>query len=111
MAELQIDKSRNGGRATIQVGDVVVLCLPENPTTGFRWQLLPLDGSAIQLESDSFELATSALGRGGTRRLKFTAVNNGSCVLQLQYRRSWEQRAVESFAMTIEVVANCRLGK
>jgi inhibitor of cysteine peptidase len=109
MAQLQFDQSRNGGTATAQIGDLIEIRLPENPTTGYRWQLPPLDGGAtVELESDEYDVSSPAVGSGGLRRLSFRAVREGACTIDLHYRRSWEKQAADSFTMTIDVAVQAK---
>lgn len=78
--------------------------LPENPTTGYRWQLASELGTALQLEDDSFQAGNEAVcGAGGVRRWRFRAGSEGATELAIHRRRSWEHRAAETFNVTIRV--------
>lgn len=83
----------------------MVVRLPENPTTGYRWQIAS-DDSCLRLDDDRFEGAQSPRGAGGARVLVFEAVRAGSVSLQLLKSRSWESgKPIEEFAVNLDVQA------
>lgn len=89
------------------IGDEVVISVPENRTTGYRW-MVPAQAQAangeqgiadIELVADDFELGTTGVadttaepkaGAGGHRRMIFRANGAGHVVLPLALRRSFQ---------------------
>lgn len=89
MAEIIITEAQNGGTISINVGDVVIISLQENPTTGYRWQIDAATG--VTLTSDEFFGVSLAPGGGGERKLSFTAPASGTFQVRAILRRGWEQ--------------------
>jgi inhibitor of cysteine peptidase len=81
--------SSNGQTIRLAVGEVIELRLAENPTTGFRWQLMANEGSACSVVSDRFEEPSGAPGGGGQHSWMIEATEPGACVIELRYRRRW----------------------
>jgi inhibitor of cysteine peptidase len=89
MAQVELTSADHGATISIQLADEVLLRLPENPTTGFRWELEP--EALVEIIGDTFELADEPLlGSGGTRVLRLRAAKTGSGRLQLKHWQPWE---------------------
>lgn len=77
---------------SLQRGQTLILTLPSNPTTGYRWTLR--DVSAEQLKSLGPEVFSSPqndlIGGDGTSTWRFEAADSGSGRLYLTYQRPWE---------------------
>jgi inhibitor of cysteine peptidase len=102
---IKINDADNGGKAEPRVGESFEVQLPENPTTGYVWHLhLPVD-PFLEVEEDSFAGSQGAYGIGGLRRWRFRALQEGVITLEIEHRRSWEPKAVETFKVTVEVKA------
>ncbi|WP_416974233.1 protease inhibitor I42 family protein [Streptomyces sp. 4F14] len=91
MGEVRV--SARDSRARVRAGDDLVVELPENPTTGFRWEVRGIEG--LELTGDDYTPApapapTGLVGAGGTRVLRLRAREAGEGRLELVYRRSWE---------------------
>jgi inhibitor of cysteine peptidase len=102
---IDVDKSHNGRELELPIGETLDLRLPENPTTGYRWQARAAGQPALELSQDSVERHGPAIGDGGVRRWTFRAVQAGVARLDMELRRSWEQRAVDTFSVVIRVAA------
>ncbi|MFT3792582.1 MAG: protease inhibitor I42 family protein [Rudaea sp.] len=84
--------SQDGTALDLRAGDVVVLRLAENPTTGYRWEVVEARG--FEHEADDFTGApASGTGRGGERALRFKATATGAARIDLVLRRNWESAA------------------
>ncbi|MBB6341970.1 inhibitor of cysteine peptidase [Pseudomonas fluvialis] len=75
-------------------GQTLILSLPSNPTTGFRWQLF--DGAPqvlAQLGPEVYRVPEEAgiVGSAGLSTWRFQATLPGQGRLLLQYQRPWEQ--------------------
>src|SRR5438105_9627169 len=99
---LSLSTADDGSRRSVDVGDRVTVSLPENPTTGYRWQV-EVDDAVLRLVDDRFEAPTPARGAGGRRVLVFDAAGAGSTTLRLENRRSWgSDPPSEAFAVRLE---------
>jgi inhibitor of cysteine peptidase len=66
MTEILIGEGHNGASISAKAGDVLLIKLPENPTTGFRWNVTEADPRLLQLQADDF-VADRGAGTGGGR--------------------------------------------
>jgi inhibitor of cysteine peptidase len=104
MSEITLSNADNGKTLTLKPGQTLTLQLTENPTTGYRWSIAPFNDQLLKLTDDRFDLPnSSAMGSGGKRVFTFQATRSGQINLNLNQKREWEDSAVESFNLTIEV--------
>ena len=90
-----VTREQDGETASLRRGEEVLLSLPENPTTGYRWAFVT---EGLDLAEDSYlGQAESAAGAGGTRRVRLVANRPGAASLSATLQRSWEgpSRAVD----------------
>ena len=75
----------------VSPGDSIVLRLPENPGTGFRWLANAEPSGGLVPSADNFEQPGPTLpGAAGQRVLAFHANLPGSYVLRAKLWREWE---------------------
>jgi inhibitor of cysteine peptidase len=90
MATYRLGKSDGGKVVSVRQGDEIVVALPENPTTGYRWAI-DLSGSILKLAGPPAFLGTGeTVGSGGVRTFTVIAEEVGDSVLTFQLRRPWE---------------------
>jgi inhibitor of cysteine peptidase len=99
---IELGPSDAGTSRSVHVGDVITVRLPENPTTGYRWQS-DADDVRLKVVDDRFEGADVPRGTGGHRVLVIEAVKAGSARLHLAMRRSWESGAPPNEEFTVEL--------
>jgi inhibitor of cysteine peptidase len=92
----------------VRVGpnDVIVIQLPENPTTGYRWEVDRLDEQFMGLEASTFSGPQGpAVGAGGTREIRLRPKGAGRGSVHLKNARIWEpaDAAIDRFDLTVEV--------
>ncbi|WP_168800973.1 protease inhibitor I42 family protein [Peteryoungia ipomoeae] len=92
---------------TADLGDVLLVELEENPTTGYRWELtekgdLPLVTSGFTPPADT------APGAGGLRRFSFDADTAVEHRLIFRLQRAWERpdQFIKSFKVIVRVRDN-----
>jgi inhibitor of cysteine peptidase len=106
MTEVTLGAADRGRLIEVAPGSRVLLRLPENPSTGYRWELEPLEGDALKRQADTYQPpATLAPGAGGVRVFDFLARSPGNVVLRLRLRRPWEPAgaAAETFEVTVQI--------
>jgi len=118
------DAKSSGGRAinlgiadsgkTVKaaVGDLVLIKLQANPSTGYTWSAADLaKDSAVELKSKKFLTASQMNaeiqpkpGQGGETTFTYRVVRTGKAAISLSYRRPWEKKTApaKAFAVTIE---------
>jgi inhibitor of cysteine peptidase len=98
-----VDETFNGRTIDVTVGQTIEVRLPENPTTGFSWQLTSDGGPACTMTGDQFIAPAGPPGKGGDHTWNFKAVRPGECDIELGYRRRWESSATASRTFKIHV--------
>ena len=102
----------SGKTVKAAVGDLVLIKLQANPSTGFTWSAADqAKGSAVALTSKKFLTASQMNaeiqpmpGQGGETTFTYGVVRTGKATISLSYRRPWEKKAkpAKAFAVTIE---------
>ena len=85
---------------TVKAGETFEVQLPGNPTTGYRWQWVPVQPSAkIGLLSAGYQVGNfvhqgdgrqGPIGGGGAHVFGFQAREAGDVTLVFEYRRTFE---------------------
>jgi len=69
----------------------LVVRLPSNPTTGYRWALAQQSTPVLEPEgAPTHEKGAGAEGASGTETWRFAPTQAGEGTLRLEYRRLWE---------------------
>jgi inhibitor of cysteine peptidase len=99
----------NGKSVEVKKGDLIVIQLDGNPSTGYNWEAKDLDSSMFeQVGEPEFKSGNpdpNIVGAGGTLTLTFKALKTGIATLALVYHRSWEPdvEPLDTFSVTITV--------
>jgi inhibitor of cysteine peptidase len=109
-SEVNLSAKDNRGQVEVDTGQILVLTLESNPTTGFRWQVVEVQEAVLGPKGEAeFEVA-SALdppppGTGGVEIFRFEAVEAGETLLELVYHRPWEEgvEPLETFSVRVIV--------
>jgi inhibitor of cysteine peptidase len=91
----------------VHQNDVIVVRLPVNPTTGYRWAIEGIDEEVLEPEESDFNLRPDAgIGGGGERRLGFRAKRAGTARVELKLARAWEEESsgIDRYGFTIQVL-------
>ena len=99
-----IDESADGTTIGLGVGEAVELRLPENASTGFRWQLREGGAPACRTsEADRGAPAGAPPGQGGTHAWRIEGAQPGIGDLALDFGRPWESASVRRFRLRVRV--------
>lgn len=100
---LEITDQANGKTVVLEAGQTLVIRLPENPTTGYRWAVE--SSGAMRLDRDEFFPIGTGVGAGGTRQQQWHTESSGKHQILLVLQRSWEapNMAIERFSLTVAV--------
>ena len=101
MATVEVD--RLGDTVELQVGDEVLVRLPENPSTGYRWELDASRGGLELAEDTYVGPRGSTVGGAGERHFRLRATGEGAAQVQLRLARSWEDGAAEQGSVAVSV--------
>jgi inhibitor of cysteine peptidase len=109
--EVHVDVDDAGSQVELEGGQILVVTLESNPTTGYRWEqaenqesILEQMGEAEFKPSDTGE--PPLVGAGGWEIFRFKAISAGQMTLQLVYHRSWEEGVEPINTFSIEVIVN-----
>ncbi|SPL69749.1 protease inhibitor I42 family protein [Acinetobacter stercoris] len=78
----------------MKVGENIIFKAPENPSTGYQWQLMQpvkLFKSEETYNTQITDADEQIVGAGGERVFRFTALKPGYEVIDLAYVRAWEK--------------------
>lgn len=102
----ELTRADNGKFVRLRAGETLSICLPENPTTGSRWQVEQSDVEVLVPADSTYEARGTGVGSGGLRRLSFRGVSPGKGNLLLSQHRPWRKKnpADPTFSLEIEVV-------
>jgi predicted secreted protein len=101
---IELDEAAAGRQVKIEVGQRLRVTLPENRTTGYRWQVGGDCGGILAAEDDQARAGSGLPGAGGERFWVFAAKAEGRCELRFESARAWEKSAtgkVVSFPVTV----------
>jgi inhibitor of cysteine peptidase len=110
MTAIEVTAVDDGKTVTARPGDEIVVVLPENATTGYRWQL-DQSGDLVRLLSDGYREAAAAddeepvFGRGGLREFRFAVDGSGVGTVSLKHWREWEgdSSVTQRVSFTVDV--------
>ncbi len=107
--EIHINEKDDGGQVELETGQVLVVTLESNPTTGYRWEVDQIQTSILvqmgETEFEPFEEDKPAVGTGGWEIFRFKAVSTGQMTLNMAYRKSWEEdEPLKTFS--VDVIVN-----
>jgi inhibitor of cysteine peptidase len=101
-----IGEKLNGKDVEVPQGGSLIVRLPGNPTTGYRWAVAGDPAPLRFLKTRNMKSSASpSLGAPGIQELKFAAPSIGISTLTLEYRRPWEhgEPAAKTFSVKINV--------
>lgn len=104
----RFNEEANSAEVTIPIGETFEICLKENPTAGFRWNLDSRGGPSCVLLNEHFSPEHQALGSPGIHHWNFKAVAPGRSTIKLTYRRSW-QKSSPARTFRLEIRAGDRV--
>lgn len=99
----------NGRQVRLAPGQVLVVSLASNPTTGYSWEVIEADAAVLQQQGEAeFQQSETGdqqmVGVGGTETLRFAAAEPGQTTLTLVYHRPWEKDVEPLETFSVEVV-------
>jgi inhibitor of cysteine peptidase len=103
VSDLLLGLEDGGREVSVRAGDRILLRLPENPTTGYRWQGSFPEG--LRLEEDRDLPGALVPGAAGVREFRLAPARPGRYELALARTQAWEGPAAadERFRLTVRV--------
>jgi inhibitor of cysteine peptidase len=103
---IQLTEAEDGQVINMAQADRLNITLPENPTTGYRWEISGIDAAVLRLEKSTYALGPhGAPGGGGIRTISFQGLSPGTSSLVLKLWRSWvgDPSVIRRFGVIINV--------
>lgn len=104
MTERIVNLTTDMQRVTLQLGDVLRLCLVETPTTGYLWSRVGPLPAEMNEHGVEFHPASDAIGGGGRRCFIYSCQQHFVGDLVFELRRPWLPDKVEK---TVRVTVKC----
>jgi inhibitor of cysteine peptidase len=105
MSEI-LNEADNGRTVELRVGDDVVLRLPENAATGYRWAFDAVDRGLVEIKEGEYISASNTVGGGGEAQWIIHAKATGVTQVKLKRWRHWEgeRSVIERYEFTLQIV-------
>jgi inhibitor of cysteine peptidase len=103
---MNVNESQNGTSVDLQTGDMLVITLEGNPTTGYQWEMLPNTDGIVELQGvPEYKSGGNLVGSGGKYSFNVKAVKAGTTRVDLKYYRSFEAGVppIQTFSIDITV--------
>ncbi len=100
---LKVDDQIRGKIVEAKLGEHIEICLPENPTTGYRWVFKQTGEPVCTLLADHFEPGAKVAGGPGMHHWQFKVTAEGTAEIELAYSRSWESAAGASRTFDVRI--------
>jgi len=109
--EVNVDEDNDGSQVELEQGQILVVTLESNPTTGYRWEVVETQESILeQMGEAEFKPSQTGepplIGAGGWEIFRFEAISAGQMTLKLGYQRPWEEGVEPIKTFSIQVVVN-----
>jgi len=109
--EVNVDEKDADSQVEIEQGQILVVTLKSNPTTGYSWEVVETQESILQQMGEAeFKQSDTGgpplVGVGGWEIFRFKAISAGQTSLKLVYHRPWEEGVEPINTFSIEVVVN-----
>ena len=102
-----VSAAQTGASVELAANQDLVVRLPSNPTTGYRWIYVEPKDAVLRVDGpstfESTQTAGGVVGAGGTEVWKLAPLKPGLQQLRFEYRRPWEQGVAPSQIATYAV--------
>ncbi len=107
---VNVNASDSSGQVNISVGDLLIVKLDSNKTTGYSWNISSISNTGVIAKvSDEYITPPPSdppmTGQGGYEKWTFEALEAGTANISMKYIRPWETTAepAENFSITVNV--------
>ncbi len=92
--DLKVTEESSGKEVALTVGQTFTISLPENPTTGYRWNFGKNGAPICSLVRDSFKPNSQNVGSPGVHEWHFRADTPGTATIEMRLSREWDASSV-----------------
>jgi len=103
---IDLTEQNDGQTIDIHLGQSLVVSLPENATTGYRWAIDHVDTAIVEVREGEPQYGSGAIGSGGRAQWVFAPKAPGTTSIALKRWRHWEgdRSIVERFRIELRVL-------
>lgn len=111
LKDIHVNARDNGRQVYLKPGQVVVVTLESNPSTGYQWEVSAVDTEVLQQMGKAEFLSSVSTGKqivgaGGMERFRFKALKVAESSLKLIYHRPWEKEAEPAGNFLIQIIVH-----
>ncbi len=100
-----LSEKDDGSLVHLKLGELLVVTLEGNPSTGYTWEVTPADQAVLALQGEpEFKAESDLIGAPGMMNLTFKAIAEGQQALILVYRRPFEKDVAPQKTVSFTVV-------
>ncbi len=106
VANVTLDAMADGTTQQLKVGEIMAINLESNPSTGYAWYATISDTKVlVQMGEPQYNepSSSSVVGAAGTQTFFFQAIESGTSLVTLEYKRGWEANVAPEKTVTINV--------
>ena len=105
MRRVVVGEGENATEVAMDLGDTLVLRLPENSAAGYQWTVTSIDHHTLEVATEAYESARAGIGSAGASVRTFTAKRAGRTRLELKKVRPWnpDDPAAQTFWVELNI--------
>ena len=109
LKDIPVGVRDNGRRVDLKPGQVLVVTLESNPSTGYQWEVSAVDTAVLQQMGKAEFLPSGSTGKqivgsGVMERFRFKALKVAESSLKLVYHRPWEKEAEPAGTFLVQII-------
>ncbi len=105
--EVNLDAGNNKDCIRIEKGNVIVITLEANASTGYTWDVAAVKERVLRYKGKDYvqssQAETPTVGAPGKEVLRFKAIGQGISSLRLVYHQPWDKKAKAAQIFTVKV--------
>ncbi|HPL63124.1 MAG TPA: protease inhibitor I42 family protein [Syntrophales bacterium] len=103
-ATVSLSEADCGKSIEATAGDMLMVVLEGNPTTGYTWEAKSGEGCVLKSAGSRYEPARPIPGSPGTFFFSFLPIKPGQAIMEFIYHRPWEKAPpLKSCTLTVIV--------
>lgn len=88
---------------TLPVGTSITIHLPNNPTTGYSWDIKNTDLKIVKVETSTQKPDEKLMGAPSPLTVTITGLKEGTTTLTMTYQRPWEKDKAPEIKLNLPI--------
>jgi inhibitor of cysteine peptidase len=104
--DIMLDMDDNNSQIELAKGQILVISLEAQPSTGYTWEVAELNELILQQQGEpEFQPTSDGIGASGVLIFRFEAISTGETNLKLIYHQPWVEdvEPIETFFIQVIV--------